>query len=44
MLDVFEKCMKLCEFQQSLIRIAKGVLGGKTRALGKAGELLQQSN
>ena len=31
---MFKRCIRLIESQQSLIRTAKGVLGGKARALG----------
>ena len=31
---MFKRCIRLRESQQSLIRTAKGVLGGKARALG----------
>ena len=34
MVNTFKGCTRLRESQQSLIRTAKGVLGGKARALG----------
>ena len=34
MVNTFERCIRLRESQQSLISTAKGVLGGKPRALG----------
>ena len=34
MLNTFKRCIKLGESQQSFIHTAKGVLGGKARALG----------